>query len=85
MCVNYHALNKVKTKNKYPIPLIADLFDRLSKAVYFTKPDLKSGYWQIRVVEGDKGKTTCVTRYDAYKFLVMLSYLTNACATFVIL
>ena len=44
MCVDYRALNKVTVKNKYPVPLIQDLFDRLSKAVYFTKLDLRSGY-----------------------------------------
>ncbi|GKB53900.1 hypothetical protein Tco_0904653, partial [Tanacetum coccineum] len=37
MCIDYRALNKVTIKNKYPIPLIADLFDQLGKARYFTK------------------------------------------------
>ena len=41
MCVDYRALNKAMIKNKYPIPLAAELFDRLSKAEYFTK---RSGY-----------------------------------------
>ena len=45
MCVDYRALNKVMVKNKYPVPNVADLFDRLSKATYFTKLDLRSGYW----------------------------------------
>ena len=45
MCVDYRALNKVTIKNKYPIPLAAKLFDRLSKASYFTKLDLRLGYW----------------------------------------
>ena len=40
MCVDYRALNKVTIKNKYPIPLAAKLFNRLSKASYFTKLDL---------------------------------------------
>ena len=44
MCVDYRALNKVTIKNKYPIPLAAKLFDRLSKAEYFTKLNLRSGY-----------------------------------------
>ena len=47
MYVDYRALNKVTIKNKYPIPLAAKLFDRLSKASYFTKVDLRSGYWQV--------------------------------------
>ena len=47
MYVDYRALNKVTIKNKYPIPLAAKLFDKLSKASYFTKLDLRSGYWQV--------------------------------------
>ena len=47
MCVDYRALNKVTIKNKYSIPLAAELFDRLAKAWYFTKLDLRSGYWQV--------------------------------------
>ena len=52
MCVDYRALNKVTVKNKYPVPLVQDLMDRLSKASWFTKLDLRSGYWQVsRLVE----------------------------------
>ncbi|KAL0293503.1 UNVERIFIED_CONTAM: RNA-directed DNA polymerase [Sesamum radiatum] len=82
MCCDYRAMNKITVKNKYPIPLVADCFDRLSRAKYFTKIDLRSGYWKVRIKEGDEAKTTVVTRYGAFKFLVMPFGLTNAPATF---
>ena len=85
MCIDYQALNKVTVKNKYPIPLITDLFDQLGRARYFTKLDLRLGYYQVRIVERDEPKTTCVTRYDSFEFLVMPFRLTNAPTTFCML
>nr|XP_009779181.1 PREDICTED: uncharacterized protein LOC104228414 [Nicotiana sylvestris] len=78
LCVDYRALNKIIVKNKYPIPLMANVFDRLGGATVFTKIDLKTGYWQVWIAEGDEHKTTCVTRYGPYDFLVMPFGLTNA-------
>ena len=54
LCVDYRALNKVTVRNKYPIPLIADLFDQLSNAKFFSKLDLRSDYHQVRISEGDE-------------------------------
>ncbi|TYK04996.1 RNA-directed DNA polymerase-like protein [Cucumis melo var. makuwa] len=83
LCIDYRTLNKLTTCNKYPLPIITDLFDRLHGAKYFSKLDLRLGYYQVRIIEGDEPKTTYVTRYGAFEFLVMPFCLTNALQPFV--
>jgi len=82
MCVDYRALNKATVKNRYPLPCIDDLFDLFSGAKVFSRINLRSGYYQIRIKEGDEEKTTCCKRYGSYEFLVMPFGLTNAPVTF---
>nr|GEY03128.1 reverse transcriptase domain-containing protein [Tanacetum cinerariifolium] len=57
MCIDYHELNKLTIKNRYPLPRIDDLFDQLQEARYFSKIDLRSGYHQLRVHDDDISKT----------------------------
>jgi hypothetical protein len=82
LCVDYHALNEVTIKNKYPLPRIDDLFDQLHGACVFFNVDLRSGYHQLKVQECDILKTAFVSRYGMYEFTVILFILTNAPAYF---
>jgi hypothetical protein len=85
LCVDYHPLNKVAIKNKYPLPRIDLLFDSLARAKVFSKIDLRSGYHQIKIHPKDIPKTAFTTRYGLYEYLVMSFGLTNATAHFMYL
>jgi hypothetical protein len=82
MCGDFRNLNNVTIKNKYPLPRIQDLFDQVHGAGVFSKIDLRSGCYQIKIKPEDVPKTAFVSRYRHHKYLVVPFGLTNAPAIF---
>jgi hypothetical protein len=82
LCVDYRGLNRITVKNRYPLPLISETIDRLSKAVRYIKLDLRDAFYYIRIKIGDEWKTVFRTRYGYFEYLIMPFELTNAPATF---
>jgi hypothetical protein len=82
LVVDYRSLNEVTIKNKYPLPNINDLFSQLKGAKVFSKIDLRSGNFQLKIREQDIPKTAFTTKYGLYEYTVMSFGLTNALAYF---
>jgi hypothetical protein len=70
-CVDYRALNTRTVKDKFPIPVVEDIFDELCHATFFTKLGLRSGYHQVLMHPDIVKKTTFPTDQGLFEFLVM--------------
>lgn len=82
MCVDYRALYAVTLKDKYPIPVIEELLDKLGLVEWFSKIELRLRYWQVRNAPEDVHKTSFKSNAGHYEFLVIPFGLTNGLATF---
>ncbi|SJL01314.1 uncharacterized protein ARMOST_04634 [Armillaria ostoyae] len=79
---DYRKLNEMTIKNRYPLPLISELIDKLQGAKYFTKLDVRWGYNNVRIKEGDEHKAAFRTNRGLFEPTVMFFGLTNSPATF---
>ena len=79
---DYRPLNAMTVKNKYPLPLIPELISKLRGAKYFTKLDVRWGFNNVRIKEGDEWKAAFQTNRGLFEPLVMYFGLTNSPATF---
>jgi hypothetical protein len=77
LCVDFRQLNSITVKDRYTLPLIKELYNRLRGAWVFISFDLRGAYNLIRMKEGEEWKTAFRTHYGLYKYTIMLFGLTN--------
>ncbi len=79
---DYRKLNAITIKNRYPLPLIPEIIDKVRDARLFTKLDVRWGYNNVRIKEGDEEKAVFKTNQGLYEPRVMFFGLTNSPSTF---
>ena len=80
--VDYHHLNAITVKGKYPVPVIDESLYELASTSWFSKLDLQAGFHQIRLHAGEEYKTAFQTHCGQYEFKIMALGLTGAPGTF---
>ena len=81
-CVDYRRLNAVTRKDKYPLPVIQDIFDQVGGSTVYSTLDLKAGYWQLPVAERDIDKTAFRCHLGLFEFMKIPFGLANAPSVF---
>jgi len=82
MVMDYCNLNDQTVKNNYPLPLITDLINNMDNKKVFTKIDLRWGFNNVRIKEGDEWKGVFITHVGSFEPTVMFFGMTNLPATF---
>ena len=82
MVQDYQYLNSWTIKNNYPLLLISDLIDSIEKKKVFTKMDLRWGYNNVRIKEGDEWKAVFLMPEGSFEPMVIFFGLTDSPATF---
>jgi hypothetical protein len=80
--IDYRGLNKITVKNRYPIPLVRKILNRITYTRFFTKLDIITAFNKMRIAERDKWLTAFRTRYKLFEYLIMPFGLINAPASF---
>jgi hypothetical protein len=82
LCLDYRGLNSITRKNATPLPHLAELRDRLGRGCYFSKMDLRDGFYNLLMAPEDRQKTAFRSRYGHYEWMVMPMGLCNSPASF---
>jgi len=71
MCIDSRRINKITIKYKYPIPRLEGMLHELHSLKVFSKIDLRSGHYQIKITEGDEWKIVFNTKGGLFEWLLI--------------